>query len=151
MFSLTVSQAASYGSVEPKLAALSFEKLTVDITIATPGRKRQGGGLPVLLLCLYVNFSKNSFSWLRPYFLAESGCKSTTKIFTLQAFQRFFSEQSENFLISLQIYPQKHNLDEEITIYWQLLATFRGQKWDGLSPSVKGYTMHKTHYIIYKV
>jgi hypothetical protein len=87
VFSLTVSQAASYGSVEPKLAALSFEKLTVDITIATPGRKRRGGGLPVLLLCLHVNLSKNSFSCLLTNFLAESGCKSTTFKTTRQIFR----------------------------------------------------------------
>ncbi|MBR4388500.1 MAG: hypothetical protein IKT00_04910, partial [Prevotella sp.] len=37
------------------------------------------GRLPVLLLCLHVNFSKNSFFIFPPYFLGESGCKDMTK------------------------------------------------------------------------
>ncbi|MBR4387923.1 MAG: hypothetical protein IKT00_01945, partial [Prevotella sp.] len=61
------------------------------------------GRLPVLLLCLHVNFSKNSFLLLpKPKFLAESGCKSTTFENAFQIFMHFFFKKNENFRISLQ-------------------------------------------------
>ena len=66
------------------------------VTSATATNRRRGR-LPVLLLCLHVNVSKNSFSLADGKLLAESGCKSTTFPPTNQIFHAFFSQKHENF------------------------------------------------------